>query len=161
MIDFKELDNNTKALIYFALILIVATILGTVINNIIRNNSFKIKGVEYTITSDYNFDNAEKDGYVVYKRNYSANEDKVEQFYNDVQNNRDSSITLINYTRDNFPLIDQFHYKDGKLILYLDYTRDPFADETYKDEVISFEINDIEIDTNAYGKKFIKEKNEN
>ncbi len=161
MIKFNELDNNTKALIYFALILTVIAILGTLISNVIKNKPFKIKGVEYTIPVDYNFDNAEKDGYVIYRRNYSANEEKVQQFYNDVQNQKDSSITLINYTREDFPLIDQFHYKNGKFILYLDYTRDPFAYETYKEKVVSFEIKDVEIDTNTYGKKYIKEKTEN
>lgn len=158
MINLKEMDNNTKALFYIVITLAAIALIGTFLYNHFRNKMYTIKNVSYSIKSDYNFDNAKKDGYVVYLKNECYNEDKVDQFYNNVQNGIDSSITLISYNLEGFPLIDEFHFKNGKLILYMDYTRNPFANEIYKKKVISLKIKDIEIATNRYNKKYIKEK---
>lgn len=161
MIKLEELDNNTKALVYVAIALAVISIVGTLIYNYFSNRTYSIKGIEYTIPSDYNFVNAIEDGYVIYTEKHAINEYKVEQFYNDVQNNKDASITHISYNSMGAPLVDQYHHKNGEIILFVDYTRDISTDNPYKDKVYSIKVKDIEIAKNLYGQKYIQDKHDN
>lgn len=109
----------------------------------------------YTIKDDYDFANAAEDGYVIYKEENIINESVIQAFYNHYLANKDDTLTIIRYTIEGDPIIIQYVYKDNKLIVYEDYTRDQNSNH---DEVIVKRLRNIELSRDDEGRITLIEK---
>jgi len=117
------------------------------------------KEPNYVFEGNYNFQNAEKDGYVVYSHIPPViNFDKVTEFYDNSKNNISGYVTIIYYTVEGDPIIYQYHYIDGIYTVFHDSTRDKFSSE--EDRIVKkYEIKDIEIaETDTKGIMMLQEK---
>lgn len=111
---------------------------------------------EYILPTDYNFENAKKDGYVIYNNDGTIiNEDKIEDFYNKSSNNENVVIHIIRYTIEGDPVVSTYVYKDSKYMLFIDNSRDEFAIDKKIDEK---EIRSIELSLDSDGRKVIIQK---
>lgn len=108
----------------------------------------------YNISSSYDLSKAESDGFVIYDLDKVINEEKIEDFYNDTQANKESILNIIKYTIEGDPIIIEYVYKEGKFIVYEDYTRDEYSNE----DIIVKEIKEIELSYDNDGHRMIVEK---
>lgn len=96
---------------------------------------------KYNISKDYDLNNAEKDGFVIYNNNKVINKEKIKEFYDNTTSNQNSTLTIIRYTIEGTPIIIQYIYNDGKFIVYEDTTRDNQGEG----DIIAREIKSIEL----------------
>lgn len=109
----------------------------------------------YSVKKDYDFDNAIKDGFVVYSLDKTHNEKNIEEFYDNYLNNKNDSLTIVQYTIEGDPLVIEYVYQDNKLLVYEDYTRDKYGSIK---EVTVKEIKNIELQKDENGRISIVEK---
>ncbi len=110
---------------------------------------------EYLLPEDYDFNNAIKDGYVVYSNDGTlSNEEKLELFYNNCLDNIEGNLFIIRYTIEGDAIVSNYVYKNGKYYLYIDNRRDGYSD---KDIEIK-ELKSITIDVDTYGRKMFIQK---
>ena len=96
--------------------------------------------VKYDFDENYNFENAEESGYVVYQNGTDEiiNYEKLNEFYDNSKNNINGKVTIVRYTIEGDPIIEQLHYLDGEYILFTDNMRDEFsADRSINQRIIS------------------------
>lgn len=96
---------------------------------------------KYNISKDYDLNNAEKEGFVIYNNNKVINKEKIKEFYDNTTSNQNSTLTIIRYTIEGTPIIIQYIYNDGKFIVYEDTTRDNQGEG----DIIAREIKGIEL----------------
>lgn len=96
---------------------------------------------KYNISKDYDLNNAEKEGFVIYNNNKVINKEKIKEFYDNTTSNQNSTLTIIRYTIEGTPIIIQYIYNDGKFIVYEDTTRDNQGEG----DIIAREIKSIEL----------------
>lgn len=109
----------------------------------------------YSVKNDYDFKNAKKDGYVVYELDKVFNEDNILKFYENYKNNINDDLTIVKYTIEGDPMVIQYVYRDNKLIVYEDYTRDDYGSS---DEISVKLIKEIELDRDDNNHIMIVEK---
>ncbi len=97
---------------------------------------------KYNIVADYDFKNAEKDGFVIYSNNKIINKEKIKEFYDNTTSNKEATLTIIRYTIEGDPVIIQYNYSDGKFIVYEDTTRDKYSEG----KIVSRKIKSIELE---------------
>jgi len=112
--------------------------------------------IEYLIPTDYDFNNAIDDGFVVYQMQKVSNESKIDEFINDTINKKDSTLTTIHYTIEGDAVVQQFQYKNGKYYVIYDATRDAHSNSK---EVTKKEIAGVKMEINPNGNtKYLIEK---
>ncbi len=104
------------------------------------------EGIVYTdvrtIPKNYTSDMAISKGDVVILNSNIYNKDKLNNFLNNINNNKDDHIQIVTYTQDGYPLIEQLYYVNGEITLVTDNTRHSLITNEDK-EINTYKVENI------------------
>ena len=104
------------------------------------------EGIVYTdvrtIPKNYTSDMAISKGDVVILNSNIYNKDKLNNFLNNINNNKDDYIQIVTYTQDGYPLIEQLYYVNGEITLVTDNTRHSLITNEDK-EINTYKVENI------------------
>lgn len=125
--------------------------------NASEEQNMDLKNLE-SFGDNYTIDQAIEDGYYSVSNNKKYNIDKINNFINNVNKNKESEIIIFNLTYEGDIIITKITYKNNMYEIIIDLTRDSFSVDNkyhiynYKDlKILDDELiftNNYEIETN-------------